>query len=327
MLRKKATMAMLALMGLFALNGASAWAAADLEEGVKDLADKITKNMIEKSKHKIAIVDFSDLNGNVNALGQFMAEELTTQLFMLAPGKFEVVERRQLLKLEEELILGQIGVLEEKGLKQMGKVLGVEAIVTGSMTDLGQAIKVNARMIAVDTAKVFAVAATSIPKTGIVAELASKPAERKAGVVAKPTVAQQSVPKTGKESVFENEFLKVTARPVKKQGKGATLVVLYENLGDVPYKMGYHETRNTYLLDEDGNRWDFQSDTVNVSSGVVLVPKTKLHNRITFQSIGESGGHFFTFVSGVDFFQMIVNNQWRGPSGRDTITINEIPAE
>lgn len=129
MLRKRATMAVLALMALFGLEGASvlrpssgqAWAAADLEEGVKDLADKITKSMIEKSKHKIAIVDFSDLNGNVTALGQFMAEELTTQLFILAPGKFEVVERRQILKLEEELMLGQTGFIEEKSLKKRGK--------------------------------------------------------------------------------------------------------------------------------------------------------------------------------------------------------------
>jgi TolB-like protein len=172
----------IALVMLVCLLGGSglAWAAADLEEGVKELADKITKSMVEKGTHKIAIVDFSDLNGAVTALGQFLAEELTTQLFQLAPGKFEVVERRQLLRLEEELVLGQLGVLDEKTLKQMGKVLGVEAIVTGSMADLGNMIKVNARMIAVETAKVFAVAATSIPKTGLVADLASKLVERKA---------------------------------------------------------------------------------------------------------------------------------------------------
>ncbi|WP_447972888.1 hypothetical protein [Nitrospira sp. Kam-Ns4a] len=100
-------------IALFMLGNVSSWTAADLEEGVKDLAGKITKSMIEKGTRKIAIVDFSDLNGSVTALGQFMAEALTTQLFMLAPGKFEIVERRQLLKLEEELILEVVKSLVE----------------------------------------------------------------------------------------------------------------------------------------------------------------------------------------------------------------------
>ena len=95
------------------------FAAANLEEGVSQLANQISKSMQEKQSKKIAIIDFSDLNGNVTALGQFMAEELTTQLFLMAPGKFEVVERRQLLRLQEELALGQKGFIEEKSLKKM----------------------------------------------------------------------------------------------------------------------------------------------------------------------------------------------------------------
>lgn len=51
----------------------SAFAASNLEEGVGQLAQQISKSMEEKQKQKIAITDFSDLNGNVTALGQFMA--------------------------------------------------------------------------------------------------------------------------------------------------------------------------------------------------------------------------------------------------------------
>lgn len=156
------------------LSVTTAFAASNLEEGVGQLAQQISKSMEEKKKQKIAIIDFSDLNGNVTALGQFMAEELTTQLFIVAPGKFEVVERRQLMKLEEELMLSQTGFIEEKGIKKMGQVFGVDAIVTGSITDLGNTIKINARLVAVESAKVVAVAATDIPKTGMVADLIGK---------------------------------------------------------------------------------------------------------------------------------------------------------
>ncbi len=224
------------LITLFALNGASAWAASDLEEGVKDLADKITKGMTEKGTRKVALIDFSDLNGNVTALGQFMAEELTTQLYLMAPGKFEVVERRQLLKLEAELALGQMGVIEEKSLKKMGQVLGVEAVVTGSMTDLGNTIKVNARMIAVESAQVFAVAATSIPKTGIVAELASKTAEKPSLAGAPPTAsAPQSSASvssgggTASKWMMETDKLIISVDELKVGLNKASMFLTYQN--------------------------------------------------------------------------------------------------
>ncbi|MDO8446264.1 MAG: hypothetical protein Q7T53_09205 [Deltaproteobacteria bacterium] len=97
-----------------ALFTSPAFAAFDLESGIKDLAEQISKNMAASNKKKIAIIDFSNLDGNVTALGQFLAEELITQLFTISPGQFEVVERRQLLKLERELLLSQTGFIEER---------------------------------------------------------------------------------------------------------------------------------------------------------------------------------------------------------------------
>lgn len=171
-------LALLSLLIFLPLFG-EAFAASGLEEGVSRLANQISKGVQEKQSKKIAVIDFSDLNGNVTALGQFLAEELTTQLFIVAPGKFEVVERRQLQKLAEELALGQAGFIEEKSIKKMGQILGVDAIVTGSLTDLGNTVKVNARLIGVESAKVFAVAAAEIPKKGISANLMGKQVDAK----------------------------------------------------------------------------------------------------------------------------------------------------
>ncbi|MBI5892156.1 MAG: hypothetical protein HZB79_00630 [Deltaproteobacteria bacterium] len=183
-------------------------AASNLEEGVKNLAEQITKSMLEKQKQKIAIIDFPDLDGNITPLGRFIAEELTTQLFIIAPGKFEVVERRLLLKLEEELTLSQKGFIEEKSIKKMGQVFGVDAVVTGSLTDLGNAIKVNARMIAVESAKVFAVAAAEIPKTKAIMDLIGKPAgekqETSKGIVQSTPQTQQTKVETLTRIEIEN---------------------------------------------------------------------------------------------------------------------------
>lgn len=213
---KKVLPYILVLITMFMqLNLASA--ASNLEEGVKQLADQIGKSMQERQKQKVAIVDFSDLNGNVTALGQFMAEELTTQLFIIAPGKFEVVERRMLLKLVDELSLGQLGLIEEKSLKEMGRVLGVDAIVTGSLTDLGNTVKVNARVIAVESAKVVAVAAAEIQKTGVVADLLRKQAERRQvgiQVETQKTMLPSQQREEAQGFVFELQLCKASGKEV-----------------------------------------------------------------------------------------------------------------
>ena len=274
------------------------FAASNLEEGVSQLAEQISKNMQEKQKQKIAIIDFSDLNGNVTALGQFMAEELTTQLFIIAPGKFEVVERRQLLKLEEELALGQIGFIEEKGIKKMGQVLGVDAIVTGSMTDLGNTVKVNARLIAVESAKVFAVAATDIPKTGMVADLIAKGVERsgpaaKAPATPSATVqpAKQAKVKQTADSwkvdlnrdvgVFEESW-NVTLQYVERKKDALIVGIGFRNItkkimrGDL--SSNYKET--TILLDDEvGNEFNLKgvegisTNTLNVNPGAKKIAR------------------------------------------------------
>jgi TolB-like protein len=162
---------MVAFLCIIGIPSSSTFAASNLEEGISELAQQISKNMTETGKKKIAVVEFSDLNGNIRALGQFLAEELITELFLISPGQFEVVERRQLMKVLDEQKLTTSGLLDAKAMDSVGKILGIEAIATGSITDLGNNVKVNARMIGVDTAKVFAVARTSIPKIGVVARM------------------------------------------------------------------------------------------------------------------------------------------------------------
>jgi len=158
-------------MFIFFVQNTIASTSPDLEAGIEDLAKKITKSMIAKNKQKIAVIEFTDLDNKVNPLGQFISEELITQLFIVNSGGFEVVERRQLAKVLDQQKLSVSGLLDPKAMKNVGKILGVDAIVTGSMTDLGNTTKINSRIIAVDSAKIFAGASTNIPKVGSVITL------------------------------------------------------------------------------------------------------------------------------------------------------------
>jgi len=92
-----------------------------------------------KKKVKIAVFNFVDLDGKTTRLGKFISEELITNLFQTK--KFEVVERNLLEKILKEQELSASGMIDEESTKKLGKILGVDAICTGTITDFGDYLK------------------------------------------------------------------------------------------------------------------------------------------------------------------------------------------
>ena len=69
---------------------------SDLNSKLSNLTNQVVNSMTESKKTKIAVIEFSDLDGNVTEFGKFLSEELITRLFMTK--RFEVVERQLLNK-------------------------------------------------------------------------------------------------------------------------------------------------------------------------------------------------------------------------------------
>jgi TolB-like protein len=133
-----------------------------LPEGIKDLATQIATNAAKEQKNRIAVLPFRELDGRASVLGTFIAEELVTNLFML--GGMEIVERAMLDRVLGELKLAQTGVIDPETAKQVGKIAGVDAIVTGSITDLQSYVALNCRLIDAQTGRIFAAAQAKIVK-------------------------------------------------------------------------------------------------------------------------------------------------------------------
>ena len=142
-----------------------------LEERVTDLSQKISTGLTENQKRTVAVVEFADLRGNVTDFGRFIAEELITKLY--ETRKFKVIERQLLNRVVAEQKLSLTGVVDPTSAQKLGKLLGVDAIASGTVTDLGTALRVNARLIDTTTAEIFAVASIEIPKDSAVKELMS----------------------------------------------------------------------------------------------------------------------------------------------------------
>lgn len=72
----------------------------DLDSKLADLTTQIVNSLTETRKSKIAVIEFSDLDGNVTEFGKYLSEELITRLFITR--KFEVIERHLLNKVLSE---------------------------------------------------------------------------------------------------------------------------------------------------------------------------------------------------------------------------------
>ncbi|MBN1613791.1 MAG: hypothetical protein JW950_04915 [Deltaproteobacteria bacterium] len=103
---------------------------------------------------KTAVVEFTERGDlGVRDAGAIVAEWMTTALNKTRV--FEVYERLSINKLMEEHKLGMSGLMEEETIAQIGKMRGVEAIVTGSVIKFGDVISVTAKLIDTETAKII----------------------------------------------------------------------------------------------------------------------------------------------------------------------------
>jgi len=88
-------------------------------------------------KKRVAVMDFEDKTGHGGwHIGSGMADMLTTAL--VKSGKFMVIERQQLDKIMQEQSLGMSGAVTAQSAAQVGKLLGVELMVTGSVNEFGE---------------------------------------------------------------------------------------------------------------------------------------------------------------------------------------------
>ena len=114
-------------------------------------------------------MSFLILGGSVSAFGRFLAEKLISKLF--ETRRFKVIERSLLNKVIEEYKLSQAGVTAPELAEQLGKLLGVEAIITGTITDMGGDFDVNARIIDTRSGGLLAASSVLIAKDEMVQRL------------------------------------------------------------------------------------------------------------------------------------------------------------
>lgn len=133
-------------------------------EPLQKLARRLQEGLESRDNRKIAVLGFPYPDGAQSSGSTIVQERLTTYL---AQGKAaQVIERARLQAVLEELRLERSGVVDARTSHELGRILGVGAVVTGTLNDLPNGLtEVNARLIETETGKVLSAGRAELERT------------------------------------------------------------------------------------------------------------------------------------------------------------------
>ncbi len=114
----------------------SLWASTGYEKEIENISQTMADKIAASGKKKVAVVDFTDLQGNVTELGRFISEEFSISLASAGKG-FIVIDRTHLKSILAEHKLSAKGLIDPATARKLGKIAGVDALVTGTLTPFG----------------------------------------------------------------------------------------------------------------------------------------------------------------------------------------------
>ncbi len=294
----------------------------NLDNSLSDLTTQITNSITEDGKKKIAVIEFSDLDGNVTQFGKYLAEELITRLFRTK--KFEVVERQLLNKIISEQKLSITGMIDENSAKELGRILGVDAIVSGTITDLVTDLKVNARIISTETGKVFGVAATNIVKDDNVRKLMGIISTVQKEDVQKEEVEEQTEKKEISKKVLkkveaENFTFELIKCDMSSGGRVTCDLLITNNDQDKEFAIYTGESR---IFDDFGNEYvPSKGELANKQVGSnsyarsLLISGVSTKGNLTFKNVTQE-------ARGISLLEV---GCWEQESGNFKIKFRNIP--
>lgn len=172
------------------------------QQETKAAAEKISATLSKQGRKSVAVVDFTDLQGSVTELGRFMAEQLSVALAS-EDRDFKVIDRGHLRKILREQGLGSSGVIDPTTAQEVGRIAGVDTLITGTLTPFGETVSLSIKALDTKTAENIRAMSVEIPKTNAIAELLGRglgpteagSAQAKGGPPAMKSRAEATTPK------------------------------------------------------------------------------------------------------------------------------------
>lgn len=139
-----------------------------------DLLSKLVAEQIQQNnKKKIGVIDFTNLEGKVTALGRFIAEEFSVILSDKAGKKFSIVDRTLLNNFLKNNKSTTTLLLEPKTVKKLGSLLGIDVLIMGNLMLFKENIRISLKLLDTQTTEVIYANTSNMIRTTIIEEILS----------------------------------------------------------------------------------------------------------------------------------------------------------
>ncbi len=183
--------------------------AQDIDTELSKLTEALAGKIKDQNKKKVAVLDFTDLEGRSNGeLGRYIAEQLTVDLVM-EKRDFSVLDRANLNKILAEHKLTATGLVDPDNAKKLGMFAGVDALILGTIIPKGNNINLTVKIITTDTAEIVGAARAQFTSDVTVQQLTSKPLVKTGGETGVSDEAKPAIVKTLDDLRVDLESLRI----------------------------------------------------------------------------------------------------------------------
>lgn len=267
------------------------WAAVSYEESLKQLAEGVTEKAVKAKKQRLALVNFTDAKGEETPLGQFLTEELGTQI--MVAGELTVVDRTLLSSTLKKMQIAHLDPSHAKTVRRAAKAIRTDLFITGTYIETPEGLQLTVRLINPVTAQPIGATRASVPKAGPMTTFFKKEEPP-------PEKAQLNQPKEPPPPVglgtHRNEYYELVVTALERQGDRVKVDFTVQNHSTRDLKLICH-LQDTFLTDEQGTVWPQRVEENReglCTRGLELFPHRKQRAVFTFTSPAEASASQLT---------------------------------
>ena len=144
-----------------------------LDKAINDSMEYLVERL--EPGTKVAVLNFSASP----VIANYVIEEIT--VFLVNDANLTIVDRSELELLQDEMNFQISGEVSDESAQELGKKLGAQTIISGSLSPLGNMWRMRIRALEVETAKVQGIRTYTIKKDTLLSSLIPKTTGEKVG--------------------------------------------------------------------------------------------------------------------------------------------------
>lgn len=139
-----------------------------LDQSISEIATDLAQKVTKKNRTKLALTDFTNTEGKVDALTEYIREELEMKLIN-NENELQVIDRKHIKLLLSEHHLQSDGLIDESTAKSAISFIKIDGWIVAEITTLGDQIKIKVTVTDISTSQIYAASAS-----GLISDIAIK---------------------------------------------------------------------------------------------------------------------------------------------------------